>query len=323
MPTITTREGLKQYCLRKLGAPVVKIDVDDQQVEDRLDDALGYFMDFHGDGVEKTLLKIKLTASTLTFATALPQQFTSGELIEGATSGATCKFLDQATNNLSARVRNFTGTFVNGETVVGQVSGTTKVLAAANAVTFGIVDNQYLPLDDSIVGVIDVMPLVDDFSGGDISMFDIRYQMAQGAALDLSYTDMTQYTMIRSHLSLIDFLFNGKPGYEFNRYMNRLKLNMDWANDAVVDQYIILHVHKLLDPADYPRVYNSWWLQSYAAANIKMQWGQNLKKFGGLQLPGGVTFSGQQIYDEAVREMEKLEEDAKKIYQEPPIFFIG
>ncbi len=324
MPVITTREGLKNYCLRKLGAPVVVIDVTEEQIEDRLDDALGFFADFHIDGTELCYLKHKITASTMAFASAVAGVFVRGEVIEGATSGATALLVDKASNNLSARVRGISGTFTNGEVVEGSVSGVTGTLAASSAITLGDVDKEYIELDDSLIGISEIVSMGSSLgTGGDIGMFDIRYQMALGAMMDLTYTDMVQYTMMRSHLALVEFLFSGKTGFAYKRYQNQLKLEIDWNDPNIIDMYILLKGFKIVDPSAYPNIYNDWWLQSYATANIKMQWGQNLKKYSGLQLPGGVTFNGQNIYDEAIREMEQLEEEARKTYQEPVDFFVA
>ena len=60
MSVPTSRQEFADYCLRKLGAPVIEIEVDDDQLDDRIDEALKYYMDFHYDGSEKTYFKYQV-----------------------------------------------------------------------------------------------------------------------------------------------------------------------------------------------------------------------------------------------------------------------
>ena len=115
----------------------------------------------------------------------------------------------------------------------------------------------------------------------------------------------------------------GQKPVRFNRHMNRLFIDMDWSYDVSIGDYIIIEGWTFLDPDTYTDVYNDRFLKQYATALIKQQWGNNLKKFEGVQLPGGVTLNGQKIYEEAVEEIDNLKAEAKDTYQLPVDFFTG
>ena len=119
--TIATRQELKQYCLRELGAPVIEINVDDDQLEDRIDQALDFFKLYHYDGIEQMYMKQKIRASEV-YVTSGGEQFGLEEIITGQTSGATAKVTNEiARNNTDTMilVRDVEGVFVAGETIVG------------------------------------------------------------------------------------------------------------------------------------------------------------------------------------------------------------
>jgi hypothetical protein len=98
---------------------------------------------------------------------------------------------------------------------------------------------------------------------------------------------------------------------------------MAWGEKILKDEYIIIEGYRLLDPDTYTDVWNDRWLKKYATAMIKKQWGNNLKKFEGLQMPGGVTFNGQKIYDEAEDELKALDEDLIRSYSLPVTDMMG
>lgn len=64
----STRSTFKEYCLRSLGKPVIEINVDPDQVEDRIDEALQYFSQYHYDGIEKIYMKYQITEGDITRA---------------------------------------------------------------------------------------------------------------------------------------------------------------------------------------------------------------------------------------------------------------
>lgn len=242
-----TRQGLIDYCLRKLGHPVIEINVDDDQLEDRIDEAIAFYREFHYDAVELVYLKHQITAENVT--------------------------------------------------------------------------NQYLPINDLITGVTKVFPFSNRTTG--INIFDIRYQILINDLYSLMSTDMIYYTQVRQHLELLNQLLIGQKPIRFNRHMNRLFIDMDWQADVEVGDFLVIECYRILDPDTYTDVYNDRILKKYAAALIKRQWGANLKKFNGVQLPGGVQLNGQIIFDEASQEIKDIEEETRNTYELPVDMFVG
>jgi len=155
-------------------------------------------------------------------------------------------------------------------------------------------------------------------------MWSARYQMMLNDIYDLQYAGaLVNYDMTRQYLELLDMMLNGTPPVRFNRHMQRLFIDVEWGYELNVGDYIIIEGYESIDPDKYTSVYNDIFLKKYTTALFKRNWGNNLKKFEGITLPGGVTLNGQQIYDEAVEEIAKLEEEAQLKYEMPPMFFIG
>lgn len=321
MAAPATRQQLIDYCLRELGHPVIEINVDDDQVSDRIDAALQYFQDYHYDGVERIYLKQQVTATRITLGSANAADFALGTAVTGSSSGAyatVCSELNTTSNGTTLLVRGSTGTWTTGETIVGS-NGTTSTVVS---VSLGNVDKQYFELDDSVIGVRRILPF-SAVNTGQSYMWDIRYQMRLNDMFDLLSTSIIYYEQVKSHLALIDQLMVGSKSFRFQRHQNRLFLDMSWNTDVSVGEYVIVECYKILDPNTWSDVYNDRFLKRYATALIKKQWGNNLKKFSGIQMPGGVTLNGKEIYDEAVGEIEYLENEAQSTYVEPPDFFVG
>ena len=230
----TTRQGLIDYCLRNLGEPVVEINVDEQQVEDRIDEAIEYFRLYHYDGIEKIYLKHKVTQDDI--------------------------------------------------------------------------DQRSIPVPDYIYGVTKVFPIAAGTSTSK-SIFDLQYQLRLNDLYDLTSTSIIYYTQVMSHLALLDLTLNGHPIYRFNRLSGRLYIEESWASTIAVDTYILVECYRAMDPTTTPLLYNDPWLKHYCTALIKKQWATNLKKFSGLQLPGGVTLDGDKLYSEATQEIKELEDE--------------
>jgi hypothetical protein len=321
MAAPATRQQLIDYCLRELGHPVIEINVDDDQVSDRIDAALQYYQDYHYDGVERLYLKQQVTATRITLSTGNASSFALGVTVTGSSSGAyatVCSELNTTSNGTTLLVKGSTGTWTTGETIVGS-NGTTSTVVS---VSLGNVDKQYFELDDSIIGVRRVLPF-SAVNTGQSYMWDIRYQMRLNDMFDLLSTSIIYYEQVKSHLALIDQLLVGTKSFRFQRHQNRLYLDMSWNTDVSVGEYVIVECYKILDPNTWTDVYNDRFLKRYATALIKKQWGNNLKKFAGIQMPGGVTLNGKEIYDEAVNEIEYLENEAQSTYVEPPDFMVG
>jgi hypothetical protein len=321
---VTSRTEYKNWCLRDLGFPVLEINVDDDQVEDRIDEALEYWHQYHFEGIEEIYMKHQITASSITLASgASAETFAIGEKITGGTSGAIAYVaveLGTANSGTVLKVKNVEGTFANGETITGAETGHNETLAASNAFSLGTYDLQYIEVPDAVYGVTEVLSIGQATSSK--NMFDLQYQLRLNDLYDLTATSLIYFKTVMQHLSMLDFEINGKTRYRFNRRQGRLYLDINWATDVVIGEYIIAKTYRALDPTEYSKVWDEPWLKKYGTALIKKQWGSNLKKFSGLQLPGGVTLDGNALYDEAVNEISQLED--QMINKAAPLdFYMG
>jgi hypothetical protein len=247
MAVPTTRDEFKEYCLRSLGKPVINIDVEDTQAEDRIDQALRFYYDYHFDGTEKIYYKHQLTQDNI--------------------------------------------------------------------------DNQYIDLPENIMGVVKIFEIGDpSTSSGDI--FNIRYQIALNDLYTLTNVGLLSYYMTMEHLALVQEMLIGKTPIRYNRHRNRLYIDKD-KRALSVDDYLLVEAYEIVDPATYTDVWADRWLQHYTAQLIKRQWGTNLSKFEGMQLPGNITFNGQKLYDDADTEIKRLEEEMINNYSLPVMDMIG
>ncbi len=317
MSSPSSRQNLIDYCLRKLGHPVIEINVDDDQLEDRIDEAFQFYRDFHYDASEKSYKSVLIEPSLIQITGMNAASFSVGEIITGVTSSATGVVYAGVSAN-RFKLYKIQGTFADGETISGGSSGTS---ATIQTITLGNYDKKYITLEDSFFGVERVLQLSNKTSG--MGMFDVRYQLLLNNIQSLTNTDIIYYSQLKTHLNLINDLMTGQKPIRFNRHMNRMFIDMDWSYDINVGDYIIIEGWTFLDPDTYTDVYNDGFLKRYATALIKQQWGNNLKKFEGVQLPGGVTLNGQKIYEEAVEEIDILKAEAKDTYQLPVDFFTG
>ena len=240
MAVPTTRSQFKEYCLRKLGKPVIEINVDDDQVEDRIDEALKYFWDYHFDGSEKIYYKHVITETDMT--------------------------------------------------------------------------NKYVTLPDNIIGAVNIFDVGDSLNTN--NLFNIRYQIALNDLYTLTSVSMVPYVMALTHIQFLEQILVGKQPIRYNRHNNKLYIDMDWQKFAP-DAFLIVEAYQILNPDEFTRAWGDRWLARYAECLIKQQWGQNLKKYQGMQLPGGLTFNGQKIYDEATEEREALEKEMITSYSLP------
>ena len=246
MAAPTTRSAFKEYCLRRLGKPVIEINVDEDQVEDRIDDALRYYWDYHYDGTEKIYYKHLVTDTDKT--------------------------------------------------------------------------NKYITVPDNVIGAVNLFNIADPSIRSD-DLFNIRYQIALNDLYTLTSVSMVPYYMVMEHLSLISEMLVGKQLLRFNRHMNRLYIDMDW--NSLSNEYLLVEAYQIIDPTEYVDVWKDQWLLRYATALIKRQWGSNLTKFTGMQLPGGLTFNGEKIYNDAVAEITDLEDKMISSYSLPVMDLVG
>jgi hypothetical protein len=267
---------LKEYCLKQLGKPVLEINVDDDQIDNLIDDAIQYFHERHYDGIERVYLKHKLTP---------------------------------ASKNIAAQ-----------STPVGSATTSPVVVGAGLTSATYVEGVNYLPLPDSIIGVNKVLKI--NSSSVSDGLFNVKYQIFLNDVYYFGAIDLLNYAMVKRYLEDLDYLLNPDVQVRFNKLNHKLYLDIDWKQIAA-DQYVIIDCFRIVNPNDAPKLYNDWWLKKYLTALIKKQWGQNMIKFNGVQLPGGIQLNGRQIYDDGVGEIEKLEEQLKKEYELPPMDLIG
>jgi hypothetical protein len=319
MAAVSTRTGLKEYALRALGAPVLEINVDDDQIEDRIDEALDYWKLYHYEGVEQIYLKQLIRASEITLSASVASTFTLAEIITGATSGATaevCRESQRSSSGTLLLVRNIVGTFTAGEAITGSAGHN----ATLSSITLREYDNRYVEIPDYVWGVTQIISAGQASSSKNI--FDLQYQLRLNDLYDLTSTSLIYYKTVMSHLALLDFELNGHQRFRFNRLNGRLYLDANWATDFILGDYIIVQAYRAMDPTTWSKVYNEIWLKHYVTALFKKQWATNIKKFSGIQLPGGVTLDGDKLYDEATTEIKELEDDLQN-KSAPLDFFMG
>lgn len=323
----TTREQFKWNCLRRLGAPVLEINVDNDQIEDRIDEALIYFGDYHFDGSDKQYYKYVIQ----------PQNFPTN-LSEVVVSNGGIGYSNTDTVSIypSADYINF-GTDINLSVTTDSKGAITSVpignLYANNAYPQGIgfqVDpiytintstgngallqplrGGYIPMPDNIIGVVNMFPVGQGLNTN--NLFNIRYQIALNDLYTLTSVSMVPYYMAMQHVQFLEQILVGQQPLRYNRHTNRCYIDMDW-NIVNPGDFIILEAYQIVDPNVYTKTWSDRWLLRYAACLIKQQWGTNLKKFGNMQLPGGITFNGQQIYNEATQERQDLEKEMMTNY---------
>lgn len=247
MAVPTTRDEFKEYCLRKLGKPVIEINVDDDQVEDRIDESLRYYWDYHFDGSERIYYKHQVTAAD-------------------------------------------------------------KV-------------NKYIFMPENVIGAVRVFPIADPIVRSD-DLFNIRYQIALNDLYTLTSVSMVPYYMTMEHLALVTELLVGQQPIRYTRHKNRVYVDMDWGK-INVGEYLLIEAYEVIDPDNFTDVWADRWLQNYTTAKIKYQWGSNLTKFTGMNLPGGVQFNGEKILNDAQEEIQKFEQEMISSYSLPVSDMIG
>lgn len=326
LPSASATSGRKElihWCLRRLGAPVIDINVDDDQIEDRIDEALRYFRDYHFDGIERCYLHYQVTASTMTLQTAYTATFPDGATITGALSQA--KAIVYGKND-DGSVVTFKATnskyFMPGETVtIDGTNSTFVILNSPIAIKLGALDLGYVHVGTKVISITNIIPQQSSTLGGNLGgMFDFQYQFALNNMFNLASTDLVTYDIYKRYISMWEFMFRGQRGIRFNRKTDRVHFDMTNVSHG---QWIIFEAWAALNPSVYTEIYTDEFVREYAFALLKMQWGQNLKKYSGIALPGGVTLNGQQIYDEAVEELRILRERVKREFEFPPDFIVG
>ena len=320
---VTSRQELIDYALRALGEPVVEVNIDDSQLEDRIDEALEYWRQYQWDGVEKLYMKFVISASELNITTSTATSFNIADTVIGGTSGATAlvsKETGRQSVGTTILVKNIVGTFVAGETITSASFGTTAILAATTPFVLGSYDKRYIEVPDLVYGITRVIPFASASSSK--NMFDLQYQLRLNDLYDLTSTSIIYYKTVMSHLALLDMTLNGYPLYRFNRMQGKLFLDVNWEVNIALGDFIVVECYRALDPAQNIKVWNERWLKLYTIALFKKNWGINGKKFQGMILPGGVSIDFQGMYDEAVTEIKDLEDELMN-KSAPCEFFLG
>jgi hypothetical protein len=274
-----SRQELIDYCKRKLGYPVLEINVADEQIDDLVDDAIQFFQERHFDGVSQMYLKYQITQEDI----------------------------DRGRAKVSG-------------VGIATTSATTNI--AGTPTTFNYFEtSNYLQIPPSVIGINKIFHFEgsNSISSG---MFSIKYQLFLNDIYYWGSTELLTYSMVKRYLEDIDFLLTTQKQIRFNQRMNRLYLDVDWSS-LRVGEYLIIDCYRALDPNDYTRVWNDSFLKPYLTALIKKQWGQNLIKFQGVKLPGGIELNGRQMYDDAQREIDEIMNKMSSTYELPPLDMIG
>ena len=267
----STRQELIDYCLRRLGYPVLEVNVDEDQIEDLIDDAIQYFQERHFDGIERMLLKHEITKE-------------NKEILK---TGIT-------TTTANSTVGITTTTFTESQ--------------------------NFIQLPDHVLGVERVLKM--DASTISSGLFNIKYQIFLNDLYYYGALDLLNYAMTKTYLEDLSRIITPDTQIRFNKKQHNLYMDIDW-NQISADTFIILDCYRLVDPGTATDVYNDFWLKRYLTALIKKQWGQNLSKFGEVQLLGGVTMNGEQIYSQAIEEIQRLKEQIQLSFETPIDYMIG
>ena len=304
-----TRASFKEYCLRSLGKPVIDINVDEDQIEDRIDEAVQYFSQYHTDGVERMYLKYKVTAEDKV-RLRKNKEF---NVVEPGTYADNVELEDATNTNLGGDQPS------KGDLI--KEDGTPIHLEDSNIVETTYQENQnYLVIPEAVLSVINIFPLSDR---ANLNMFDVRYQLRLNDLYDFSSTSIVHFEMTMKHLDFLDHILVGEKPIRFNTISNRLYIDMDWQEDIDEDEYLIIECYRQLDPTQHTRMFDDLYLKRYATALIKRQWGQNLSKFSGTAMLGGVTLNGPELFSTAIQDIQKLEEEIRSNWEEPPHIMLG
>ena len=286
MANPASRQELVDYAKRQLGYPVLEINLADEQIEDLVDDAIQVYQNRHMDGVEKMYLKQKVDEDFLNTIRAR-----GNNQVIGITTTTT--------------TANITGV------------GTTGVGIS----TFRFEETQnFIQIPDAVIGIEKVWKL--DNRAISTNMFSVNYQLFLNEIYWFSSTELLNYTMVKRYLEDINFILHPDKQIRFNRRQNRLYVDTD-AGSLKENDYLIIQCYRVLDPNEFTKVYDDPFLKKYFTAIMKRQWGANMMKFRGVKLPGGVELNGREIYEDALKDIEKLEERMTYDYELPPMDMIG
>ena len=274
----TTKTEFKAWCKRKLGYPVIDINVDDDQVDDRVDEAIQYWNTFMQNGMQRMYLKHKLTADDVQRAktnaveTAVAKGTGASEIstsilgTAASSSDTTVTLADASTFPTQGQIK-IAADGTNAEEIVTYTAKTGNVLTTSaltldhlvgSAVTLYVsatwgIGQDYIPMPDGILSVLRILPFTDR---GNLNMFDIRYQLRLNDLYDFSDISVIHYQMTMWQLDLLDMLLVGEKPINFNVHAGRLYIDMAWATDMDIGEYIIMECYRKLNTAEYSQAYN-------------------------------------------------------------------
>jgi hypothetical protein len=281
MAVPSSRQGLIDYCKRKLGHPVLEINVADEQIDDLVDDAFQFFHERHYDGVEKMYLKYKIEQS----------------------------FVDRIKARGGNQSAGITTTY-----------GTSNITGIGTTI-FAFEETQnFIQVPDTVIGIEKIWKI--DNRAISTNLFSVNYQLFLNEIYWFTSTELLNYTMTKRYLEDIDFILHPDKQIRFNKRQNRLYLDTDYAS-IMPDDYLIIECYRILDPNDFTKVYNDSFVKPYLTALIKKQWGQNMMKFRGAKLPGGIELNGRELYEDALKEIDQLKERMTYDYEIPVLDLIG
>jgi hypothetical protein len=319
--TISSKADLIEYALVNLGKPVIAIEVAPVQLEDRVNEALQFFQDFHYDGTERLYLKHQLLPTVVTVSTTVG--FIPGEIAQAA-DGTHFQILSipNATTFTARAISNVANvpnsTFQASAVITGQTTGSVCTFVSSIA---GDTETGSVPISDMVTGIIRAIPW---FAGTNSAnyIFDPKYQVIMSTFQNLGSSSMIYFEQLMQHISLIDQVLRPIDSVRFNRKMGKVFLDLDWAM-ANPGDFIIFECYRILDPEVFTTIYNDRMLKKLVTAKVKHQWAQNTQKYQGIQLLGGVTIDASTLMAQAVAEIEAAEQEIRDSYMELPIGFCG
>lgn len=251
--SISSKQSLIDYAMRSLGEPVIKVNVTEEQISDRLSDTIEKFAEFHFNGTQRAYITHQITADD--------------------------------------------------------------------------VENRYIRIPDNVVGIARVFSFVDGSATGTATsnsgLFSVQYQVRLNDLWNINSGSTVYYTLAMQNLAMLDQTFNGQPPFRYTQVVDKLYLDVYWGTTLRENMYVCFEAFVATDPQEYSKIWNQMWVKEYFIQQIKKQWGSNLKKFGNIMTIGGATINGQDIFDEAVQEIERLEQELRDVWEEPPIFLVG
>lgn len=314
---LASRTDLKNYALRKLGYPVIEINIEETQADDAIDDAFQFYQEYHFDAYERTYVTRQIKANEITVSGTVGT-FLKDEWVISSITGSRFQVYD-AIPTLIRTVSITNGNLQAAEVLTGEKSNATATVVS---VALSDVQNGYIPLPENIHSVTKMLPWSQVNSSMN-NMFNIQYQIRLNDLYALTNSDMVYFSQTMQHLALMEQILVSEPQLRFNRHTNRVYIDSNIKDKVSPDGWVVLECYGLLDPDTFTNVYNDRMLKRLCVAYTKRQWGANLSKFDKIVLPGGVMLRGGDIYKEAMIEINDIEESFQSMFEIGPNFLVG